>query len=417
MTFRFSRFGEHFDNSLGTLSLMQDLGDATENPDTLMLGGGNPARIPVVESRFAQYLHALAADTDNTTSQLAAYADPAGDRRFRRALVTLLNREYHFGISERNVCLSNGSQNGFFALMNLFGGVRTDGTLQRILLPMTPEYLGYADLWVDQPVFRANRPTIELLDDRLFKYRVDFDAVEIGDDVGALCLSRPTNPTGNVVTDGELARLDRMAQAANVPLIVDNAYGEPFPAITAHDITPTWNDNTVLCMSLSKIGLPGVRTGIIVAHEDIVERVAAMNAVMNLAPGNFGPTLMTEAVESGDILRLSREHIRPHYQTVSKQAVAALLEATAGTPVRLHKPEGAIFLWLWAPDIRGTSAALYRRLKADGVVVVAGHHFFPGLDGEWAHCHECLRISFAGGAEPVTRAAPRIARAIKDLYA
>jgi len=416
VSFRFSRFGEHFDSRLGTLSLMQDLGDAAENPDTLMLGGGNPARIPAVETRFADYLTALSHDTAGTTTQLAAYADPAGDRRFRRAVVTLLNREYGFGISERNVCLSNGSQNGFFALMNLLGGTRADGSLQRILLPMTPEYLGYADLWVDQPAFVAHRPTIELLDDRLFKYRVDFDAISIGDDIGALCLSRPTNPTGNVVTDDELNRLDRMAQAANVPLIVDNAYGEPFPGITARDITPTWNDNTVLCMSLSKVGLPGVRTGIIVAHHDIVERIAAMNAVMNLAPGNFGPTLMADAVENGDILRLAREHIRPHYQAISKQAVNTLLDATAGTPVRLHKPEGAIFLWLWAPDLGGTAEQLYQRLKSEGVVVVAGHHFFPGLEGDWTHRHECLRISFAGGAEPVAKAAPRIARAITELY-
>ncbi len=417
MTHRFSAFGEQFDNSLGTLQLMQDLGDAAENPDTLMLGGGNPARIEAVEERFGDYLKALSQRAEATTARLAAYADPAGDRTFRRSVAKLLNREYGLGVSEHHVCLSNGSQNGFFALMNLFGGRRADGSLQRILLPMTPEYLGYADLWVDEPAFTAHRPSIELLDGRFFKYRVDFDAVQIGDDIGALCVSRPTNPTGNVITDDELNRLDAMAQAANTPLIVDNAYGAPFPSITTTNISPKWNDNTVLCMSLSKLGLPGVRTGIIVAHPAIVERVAAMNAVMNLAPGNFGPALMTEAFDSGDVLSLARDHIQPHYQNASKQAVSALLSATERTPVRLHKPEGAIFLWLWAPDLPGTADQLYRRLKQDGVVVVPGHHFFPGLDTDWAHCHECLRISFAAGAERVAQAAPRIAHAIEELYA
>ncbi|MEM7378990.1 MAG: hypothetical protein AAF460_15990, partial [Pseudomonadota bacterium] len=60
MTYRLSAFGERFDDSLGTLSLMNDLGDATENPDTVMLGGGNPARIPAVEAHFAGELNRLA---------------------------------------------------------------------------------------------------------------------------------------------------------------------------------------------------------------------------------------------------------------------------------------------------------------------------------------------------------------------
>ena len=30
------------------------------------------------------------------------------------------------------------------------------------------------------------------------------------------------------------------------------------------------------------------------------------------------------------------------------------------------------------------------------MVVVSGHHFFPGLDGDdWPHKHECIRISYA----------------------
>ena len=40
---------------------------------------------------------------------------------------------------------------------------------------------------------RANRPEIEILNDRLFKYRVDFEHLQVDDKVGAICFSRPTN--------------------------------------------------------------------------------------------------------------------------------------------------------------------------------------------------------------------------------
>ncbi|MEM6987418.1 MAG: aminotransferase class I/II-fold pyridoxal phosphate-dependent enzyme, partial [Pseudomonadota bacterium] len=240
MSYTFSAFGSRFDDTLGTLSLMRDLGDGAEKPETLMLGGGNPARIPAVEAHFGDELKRAAADPSAFVAHMAAYADPAGDREFRRAIVRLLNREYGFGLSTANVCLTNGSQNGFFALMNMLGGRREDGVLQRILLPITPEYLGYADLWVGEPAFAAHRPTIELLDQRQFKYHVDFDAIDVGDDIGALCLSRPTNPTGNVVTDDEMRQLDRLARDASVPLIVDCAYGDPFPGINRGGLTPSW---------------------------------------------------------------------------------------------------------------------------------------------------------------------------------
>ena len=67
-----------------------------------------------------------------------------------------------------------------------------------------------------------------------------------------------------------------------------------------------------------------------------------------------------------------------------------------GCDVRIHRPEGAFFLWLWMPGLPIPSAELYERLKARGVVVVSGHYFFPGLeDDDWAHKHQCIRISYA----------------------
>ena len=57
-----------------------------------------------------------------------------------------------------------------------------------------------------------------------------------------------------------------------IPLIIDGAYGLPFPNILFSEARPHWNENTILVLSLSKLGLPGVRTGIVVAREEIVRR-------------------------------------------------------------------------------------------------------------------------------------------------
>jgi valine--pyruvate aminotransferase len=129
---------------------------------------------------------------------------------------------------------------------------------------------------LESDFFHANRPEIELLDERLFKYRVDFEGLRIDDSVGAVCFSRPTNPTGNVVTDAEVSRLRELANAKGIPLIIDSAYGTPFPNIIYSEAQPVWDENIVLCLSLSKFGLPSLRTGIVVARKEIIRVITRM---------------------------------------------------------------------------------------------------------------------------------------------
>ena len=77
---------------------------------------------------------------------------------------------------------------------------------------------------------------------------MDFDALESlpelkAGKIGAIYCSRPTNPTGNVLTDGEMSRLDALAQEHGIPLIIDNAYGMLFPNIIYSDVTLNWHEN------------------------------------------------------------------------------------------------------------------------------------------------------------------------------
>lgn len=394
---QFSSFGEKFTRHSGIVQLMDDLGSAMVGSEPLcMLGGGNPGRVPEVEARCAELLAKMAADPAELGRVFGAYDGPAGEQRFISALVELLNREYGWGISEKNIALTNGSQNAFFYLFNLFGGRQPDGTEKKILLPLAPEYIGYGDVFVEGHHFVANRPNIEMRGDGLFKYRVDFETLEVGDDIGAICVSRPTNPTGNVLTDEELAHLDRIALDKEIPLIVDNAYGLPFPSIIFTGGTPVWHDNIIMCLSLSKFGLPGLRTGIIIAREEVIDAVSQLNAIVNLAPGSMGAALTAPMVQSGEILQLGREVIKPYYETKAWQAVAWLREALGDYPVHVHVPEGAIFLWVWFEGLPITTNELYQRLKQRRVLVVPSEYFFPGLeDDDWRHKHECIRMTYS----------------------
>ncbi|WP_335342685.1 aminotransferase class I/II-fold pyridoxal phosphate-dependent enzyme [Moraxella haemolytica] len=267
---KFSSFGKKFTKNSGILQLMDDLGKALASDKPInMLGGGNPAVIRSVNTVFQDTLIKIANDR-HALESMANYSTPQGDAKFIATLVDFFNRHYGWGLTADNIVLTNGSQNGFFYLFNLFAGHFDDGE-KAILLPLASEYVGYAEAHIDDTHFLSIPPIIEEInhdgEEGFFKYRVDFDKLEnlpelTNGKIGAICCSRPTNPTGNVLTDKEMARLDRLAKKYNIPLIIDNAYGAPFPNIIHTQATLNWDTQTILCFSLSKIGLPGTRTGI-----------------------------------------------------------------------------------------------------------------------------------------------------------
>lgn len=436
---QFSKFGEKFTKNSGILQLMDDLGNALNSEQPInMLGGGNPARIDKVNQTYWSVFKTLAEGDMGSMAieNIGNYSTPQGDAKFIAALVDFFNRHYDWGLTTDNIALTNGSQNAFFYLFNLFGGQFDDqaqGSIdKKILLPLAPEYVGYADAHVDGQHFIAVPPSIEFVqhqgEDGFFKYRVDFDTLENlaelhSGEIGAICCSRPTNPTGNVLTDDEMARLEAIAKRFDIPLIIDNAYGMPFPNIIYSQATLNWNEQIILCFSLSKIGLPGVRTGIVVANPQVVKAISSLNAIVNLAPTRFGAAIATPLLQDDRLKDLSDNHIRPFYQGQAKLAVQLLKQELGDLPspynnaMKIHKPEGAIFLWVWFKDLPITTVELYERLKAKGTLIIPSEHFFVGVDTEnFKHAHECIRLSIAQDDDTLKKGIATIGEVVRAVY-
>jgi len=415
----FSQFGKKMTSNAGILSLMDDIGKAaaSANKPLIMMGVGNPGRIPEFQEIMRREMLAISSEKIQFQDLISGYAPPQGEGAFIKGLATLLREEQGWDLGAENICLTNGSQTAFFMLFNLLAGLFQDGRRKKICLPMAPEYIGYADLGLVEDMFVSTRPEIELQDDLFFKYHIDFDKLTIGDDIGAVCISRPTNPTGNVVSDAELARLVALTAERKIPLIVDSAYGLPFPGMVYVEAQPIWNENLILCFSLSKLGLPSLRTGIVIAKPEIIAALTAMNAIISLSPVSFAPVLARNLLVNRQIIALSREIIQPFYRKKMEKAVSAVEDHFAGIPCRVHKPEGAMFLWLWFEGLPITSLELYHLLKDNGVLVVSGHYFFPGLKDTWRHKDECIRVTYSQSDEEMQRGLSIIAEVVRGVYA
>jgi valine--pyruvate aminotransferase len=399
MSYDFSAFGAHLGRGSGIERLMEDLGTALADggSQVRMLGGGQPARIPEVDAVWRRRIRELSEEAGGLERALTTYDPPRGNPRFIEAVATLFRDTFGWDIGPEHIAITPGGQTAFFLIFNALAGRMPDGSRRKILLPLVPEYIGYADQGADGNLFRAVPPLIEHTGPHEFKYRVDFDRLEITPDIAAICASRPTNPSGNVLTDAEVARLSDLAAEHGIPLIIDNAYGAPFPGILFEPATPFWAPHAILTYSLSKIGLPGTRTGIVIAPPDIAKAVTSMSAIVGLANPSTGQQILLPLVESGEILRLSHDVVRPFYHERSRRALAAAAEAF-GDDIdwRVHRSEGALFLWFWFPGLAVPTEELYRRLKKRGVLVVPGEFFFFGDDvADDHHRRECLRVSYA----------------------
>jgi valine--pyruvate aminotransferase len=417
MSYEFSEFGSHLGLGSGIGELMDDLGHALASggPELKMLGGGQPARIPEMQAIWRQRLEALLSETGGVDRTLTTYDPPQGNPRFIAAMARLFRETFGWSLAPENIAVTSGGQTAFFLLFNLLAGRMPDGSRRKILLPLVPEYIGYSDQGMDGGMFHSIPPLVEETGPHEFKYHVDFNSLEITHEIAAICVSRPTNPSGNVLTDGEIARLSALAGQHRIPLIIDNAYGAPFPGILFEEATPFWEPHCILTYSLSKLGLPGTRTGIVIGPPEIIQAIRSMNAIVGLSNPNIGQQIILPLVESGEILHLSSHVVRPFYQAKRDLALRAAAEAF-GNDIKwaVHRSEGALFLWFHFPELQITSRELYQRLKRRQVLIIPGEYFFYGTgEAPSKHQHQCIRVSYAMDEEIVRDALHLIAEEVR----
>ena len=394
---------------------MDDLSEGLAQPGMVMLGGGNPANIPEVDTVLESVLQRLS-ESGDLIKTLSNYDGPQGKTVFLENLARFFREQFGWDVHSKNIALTHGSQSSFFILFNSFAG-KTGGAQKRVLIPLVPEYIGYSDVGIEPGLISSQQARIQRLDDGFFKYQVDFEHLKVDDSVGLICVSRPTNPSGNVLTDDECKHLDRIARNHDVPLLIDNAYGTPFPNIIFNQVNPFWNDNCIVCMSLSKLGLPGARTGIVIANEDIIRYFSNMTAITSLAPSGLGAEIVNRLILDDALMPLCNDVIKPFYRQRSELAVKLLREAIDDPRLQIHKPEGSMFLWLWFEDLSVTTSELYQRLKQCGLLVVPGKYFFPGQeDTQLEHAESCIRMNYVQSEAELARGVEILARELRNCW-
>lgn len=418
MTTKLSAHGTRMSRLTGVRAIMQDITQtlaASPNDPWINLSPGNPVILPAVEAMWRKHTRELT-DSGDFGEAVCRYGETQGWRPLIDAIVNLFNSRYGWGLRPENVLITPGSQSLLFAAANSFCGYDTNGSLRKLLLPLSPDYTGYDGICLNEEALVSVAPDIEIVDEHTFKYRVDFDKLRIDRATGMVVFSRPCNPSGNVIRDDEVEKIIALAARHDVPVFIDAAYGPPFPNLAFAEIQPFRGDNVVYGMSLSKAGLPGERIGIAIGPSRYLDVVRAFLANAVLHSSRFGQAIAARAIDSGDLVRVSESSIGPYYRKQFELLRGLLLRAMPNAEWYLHKFEGALFAWLWLKDLPISDIELYNEIKKERVFVVPGSFFFPGIDNRWKHKQECVRISLTANDEEIAKGAAAIARVAARLY-
>jgi valine--pyruvate aminotransferase len=378
----------------------------------LNLGVGNPALIPEAVAMWRRLAtQTLATDFEAASCQ---YGPSRGAAPLVDAIRDYFGTAYGWDLAPENVVVGPGSQMLCFIAAALFTGPGAGG-LKRLVLPCVPDYAGYQGISMDGGVVGV-APRLELHERRQFRYLLDHEALRERADAGLLLLSSPSNPAGRSADADDLRNLVEMTDAREAVLVIDNAYGEPFPRVSQTLAPPVWHPNVINCFSMSKAGMPGERLGFAIGAARHISAMVSFIANVALHAPQFPQMILARALRTDQLGDLAASVIQPYYLERRATAEKLLAEYLPGdVDWRLHAGRGGMFCWLWINEPWFDDAEFYQLLKNQKVVIVPGRHFFPDPHCLRQHGTQCIRLSITPDEAVVSEGIQIIARALADL--
>lgn len=345
------------------------------------------------------------------------YAPVDGLRELREAVAALYNHRYRRGLPSQytaeNVCISAGGRAGLTRIAAALGPVH--------LGHMLPDYTAYEELL---GVFRDFVPIpIPLRPEdgfRLSPESLRERIVSMG--LGAVLLSNPCNPTGNVVRGEELNRWVSIARKLNTVLILDEFYahyvyagGDPVSAAAYVEDVDT--DPVVIVDGLTKNWrYPGWRLSWTVGPKSVVRGLASAGSFLD---GGAPHPLQRAAIPllAPDVADAEAAAIRRRFHAKRDLAVARC--RAMGMRIA-DPPEGAFYLF---PSLEGLPGrcrdgrALFEAALEHQVICVPGAFFDidPGnrrsAFGSRLSGH--IRLSFGPDEPTLLRGLDRLAALIQ----
>jgi GntR family transcriptional regulator/MocR family aminotransferase len=217
------------------------------------------------------------------------------------------------------------------------------------------------------------------------------------------------NPTGTCLSSPRRRELMVLAERYNVPILEDDFVGDlryeghAQPSLKALD----QNGQVIYVGTFSKMLMPGLRVGFIVADGPVYNSLLNFKRVSDLATS----TLIQRALDAYVTVGRYQTYLHRSSQTFRKRRdiMVEAIHKYLPSKVSFDIPTGGLFIWLRLPDSIFAEELLPLACK-EGVSFVPGNFFF--IDS--ASGKEWLRLNFASQpVEGIEQGIKRLGKAMR----
>lgn len=181
------------------------------------------------------------------------------------------------------------------------------------------------------------------------------------------------NPNGNCMSEKHKEELVKIMDENNIFLIEDDIYADLYYSGKRPKPCKEYdkNGNVILCSSFSKIIVPGLRIGWIVAGK-LFKKIEKLKLLLNIGSSSLDQLIVTKFLQDGGIerhLRKIRKILKIQIQLMRELILKVFPEGT-----EVNDPKGGLVLWVKLPKNTDT-LKLYEKLLDKGIIIAPGATF------------------------------------------
>ncbi len=389
----------------------EELGFSYPDQDWINLGQGAPetGRFLGDFDRISQ----IAVDVSSSE-----YSPVAGNRLLREQVAQLYNQRYRKNkksqYSYKNIAISAGGRVGLTRIAAALGNVNLGHFL--------PDYTAYEELFA---AFMSFVP-IPIVVEKDKGFRASSELLEkevIARGLGAILMSNPCNPTGQVILGDELSRFTTIARDTGCVLIFDEfyshyVYDHPSPVSAAVYVENVNSDPVVLVDGLTKNWrYPGLRLSWTVGPEEIIEKVASAGSFLD---GGAAHPIQIAAIPLLEA-KVADNHFKVIQDNFSRKR-SFMMKRIQELGFVIHgEPNGSFYCFVSLenlPEPLRLGMDFFERMLEEKVIVVPGEFFDvnPGRRRQLfpSRLRGYVRLSFGPEMEKLERGLDRIEEVLRS---
>lgn len=346
-------------------SFIREILKVTVDPTIISFAGGLPNRnlFPLKEIQ-----EATNKVFEDGGSDVLQYSTSEGYFPLREWIAGRYKKRFNIAVAPEEILVLNGSQQGMDLLGKIF---LNDG--DPVILE-EPSYLGAIQAF---SLYTSNFRTIPLkdtgIDTRVLKKALSETSAKL-----FYCIPNFQNPSGisyNRETREETAEI---IGGSGTLLIEDDPYGElRFYGEEKPSFRKLLGEQCVLLGTFSKIVVPSLRIGWIVAPSAIIDKVLTAKQAADLHTNYLGQRIIHQFLLDNSIDR-HIEKISAYYKILRDRMISSI-KSHFPPEATCTEPEGGMFVWVTLPK-QIKAMEVFEKALAQKVIFVPGEPFFTGRE-------------------------------------